>query len=179
MQRAAKPEEEPERVSKAHHIVSRRSPEPASSYPFQKVHFDLIVHYPAYNGNRYVLHFVDDYCNHHKVFTFPTKGAINTGIIYYVNWVKNKFGIDIETFQIDGEKAISKSTKNVLRSLGITLQQSAPYTPDQNGKAEEAWVGEGGSGQKFSTLEQCMAITKVPISKLAINPLRPVSTTSF
>ena len=143
------------RVSKAHHIVSRRSPDPAS-YPFQKVHFDLITHTPAYNADRYILHFVDDYSNFHKVYTFPNKGAINTSLIYFVKWVKNKFNIDVQVLHTDGERSISNATKHAIRSLGITLQQTAPHTPDQNGKAEEA-------GGELSKKSRCLHVSsKLP-----------------
>ena len=146
---------DPCRVSKAHKIISRRTPEP-STYPFQKVHFDLITETPAYNGDRYVLHFVDSYTNYHRVYTIPNKSAINTGIIYFVNWVKNKFNLNIQVLHTDGEKSISNSTKNFLNSLGITLQQTAPHCPEQNGKAEEA-------GGELSTVSRCMhSASKLP-----------------
>lgn len=92
------------RLSKAHKVVSRRTPDPAS-YPFQKAHFDLITHKPAYNSDHFILHFIDSYSNYHKVYTFPDKGAINTAIMYFVNWVKNTFKLDIQVLQADGEKA--------------------------------------------------------------------------
>src|SRR5205814_2119476 len=118
-------------------VVSRRSPDPAT-YPFQKVFFDLITHDPAYNGDHFILHFIDSYSNLHKVYTFPDKGAINTAIIYFVNWVKNTFKLNIQVLQTDGAKANNNITIHVLRSMGITRQRTAPYTPDQLGKAEEA-----------------------------------------
>ena len=109
------------RLSKAHKIVSRRTPDQAT-YPFQKVSFDLVTHSPAYNGDHFILHFINSYSNFHKVYTFLNKGAINTAIIYFVNWVKNTFKLDIQVLHTDGEKAINKITIHTLKTMGITLQ---------------------------------------------------------
>jgi len=53
--------------------------------------------------------------------------------------VKNKFNLNVQVLHTDGERSISKATKHAIRSLGITLEQTAPYNPDQNSKAEGAW----------------------------------------
>jgi len=128
---------EVEHLATAQEVVSRRTPEPAAR-PFEKVHFDLIVMSVAYNSDRYACHFVDDFSGYHKVYTFPTKGAINSAILYFIGWVYNQFGVSIQVFQTDGETSISKATKHALALRGIELHISAPYTPAQNGKAEVA-----------------------------------------
>lgn len=63
-------------LTKAHEIVSKRTPKPAIR-SFQKVHFDIIHLTTAYDGDRYVSHFVDDCTGYHMVvYSFPTKSAV-------------------------------------------------------------------------------------------------------
>ena len=47
------------RLSQAPEQISRR-PSEKSTRPFQKVHFDLIQLAEGYNGDNWVLHFLDD-----------------------------------------------------------------------------------------------------------------------
>jgi hypothetical protein len=132
-------------LAKATQIVSRRSPEP-SKRPFQKVFFDLIIMKPAYNGDQYACHFVDDFTNYHKVYTFSEKTGVNTAIVWFIAWVQNKYGLTIEAFHTDGETSITNEIIDFVKRRGIEVRISAPYTPAQTGKAERAGkaIIEGG-----------------------------------
>ena len=46
-------------VSKAHKVILRRQPT-QSSVPFYRIHLDLIPGIVVYNGNRHVVHFLDN-----------------------------------------------------------------------------------------------------------------------
>ncbi len=128
-------------VSKAHQIISRR-PAQRANRPFGRVHFDLIEFERGFDGSRYVIHFVDDATRMQWVYLLSNKSqsALLIVIKYFVNMVErtygSKFGIAI--FRTDQEKGIGKDIERWLQEVGVTMEYSATYTPEQNGSAERS-----------------------------------------
>lgn len=58
---------------------------------------------------------------HHKVYPFLDKAVINAGIIYFVNWVKNRFNINIQLLQTDDKRAnsVPASLRRKFFKLGL------------------------------------------------------------
>ena len=55
----------------------------------------------------------------------------------FINKVKNQFGKEIKVFRSDnGTEYRNKNVVNFLQARGIKFLTSAPYTPEQNGRAE-------------------------------------------
>jgi hypothetical protein len=126
-------------LSKAHKQISRR-PAPRAEKPFEKVHFDLIQMTEGFNGDRWILHFLDDRTRMNFVYTLPdrTQSSVLTTIRQFVALVERQFDYKIKTFKTDNESALGKESTTWIKNDGYTLDQSAPYTPDQNGPAERS-----------------------------------------
>lgn len=55
----------------------------------------------------------------------------------FTNKVKTKFGYSVKILHVDnGTEYNNSQFKEFLRQEGITLENTAPYTPEQNGRAE-------------------------------------------
>lgn len=56
----------------------------------------------------------------------------------YILWVNNKFGKKSKIFKVDnGTEYINKDTEKFLAEQGIELETIIPYSPLQNGAAEQ------------------------------------------
>ena len=112
--------------------------ETRASKPFEKIHSDL-KSFPveSYHKYKYFISFLDDHTSYVWVVCLRTKsGAINA-FRQYTALVKNQFGITIKEWMSNagGEYKSDVFIKS-LKDEGIRILQSAPYTPEQNGRAE-------------------------------------------
>ena len=128
---------EPCALSKAQRIISRvtAKAEP-STRPFERVTFDLIQHDQAYNGDQWTVHAACDLTGFNIVFTTRYKTAAPDILTQILRLVERRYGQKVVFIRTDGEKTLTKAYQNELTSQGITLEISAPYTPEQNGHAE-------------------------------------------
>lgn len=89
------------------------------------------------SGKRYVLTFVDDFSRYTVVYLLSQKSEVEQKLKEYVEMVKNKFGRKPVIIRSNrGGEYTGKAVKKYLASQGISIQYTAPYTPEQNGVSE-------------------------------------------
>lgn len=86
---------------------------------------------------RYIVTFIDDFSSFTIIRLLSHKSEVEETVQQFVTFCKTKFGRVPKTIRLDrsGEYTGEKM-KNYLRSEGISMQFTAPYSPQQNGKAE-------------------------------------------
>lgn len=106
------------------------------------MNYDLIPLEKAYNGDKYLSHFVCEFSDFQFIFTHSHKSDSVRCFIYVVNIILNIFDVKIQYLHTDGETSLGKeSTKynefwDFVRDRGILVHQAAPKTQAQNGGAE-------------------------------------------
>ena len=88
-------------------------------------------------GNRYFMTMIDDCSKHCTVYLLKHKSEAASKIKEYVKYVQTKFGKSPKIIRSDrGGEYTTGELQNFLKSEGIQMQMTAPYTPQQNGRAE-------------------------------------------
>ena len=128
---------EPCELAKSHQIVSRRPIERATR-PFTRIHIDLIQLQSAYNGDTWILHFLDDYTRMNFVYTLKGKDHMTWTIKEFAAYVHRQYEQHIQIFRTDGERSLGHEFNDWIREQGIVMEISAPYTSAQNGAAERS-----------------------------------------
>ncbi|KAF6518157.1 hypothetical protein HZS61_002235 [Fusarium oxysporum f. sp. conglutinans] len=126
-------------LGQAYQQISRIPPW-RGSYPFEKIHLDLIDMEEAFNPDSWVAHFYCDYSAYHITFNLPNKNqdellSITQEFLAITN---DNWGFTTRYIQSDGEKGLGKRWKYFIAMKGITFNSSPPDTPDQNGLAERS-----------------------------------------
>lgn len=89
------------------------------------------------SGNRYILTLIDDFSRFCVIYLLERKSQADEKIREFVQLARTQFGKTPRVLRTDGGgEYSSESFKSFLRNEGILLQQTAPYSPQQNGKAE-------------------------------------------
>jgi len=92
-----------------------------------------------YGGARYFVTFIDDFSRKIHVYLLKAKGKVFDKFKAYKALVENQTGMKIKTLRSNNEgNFVSKKFDDFLRECGIKRQTNAPYTPQQNGVAEQA-----------------------------------------
>jgi transposase InsO family protein len=107
---------------------------------FEIIHSDL-KEFPvvSYHGFKYYMSFLDDYSSHAWVIKLKKKSDAYDAFIKWIALVQNQFKDEchIKTWHCDGGgEYINKKFIKKFEELGINWTQSAPHTPQQNGRAE-------------------------------------------
>lgn len=103
------------------------------------VHSDVCGPFPttAYNGARYFVRFKDDASEYRCIYSIAYKSEVVDKSKEYANMVRNRFDKDIKILKSDnGREFVNIEMQKFCRSRGIEHQTTAPYNPEQNGKAE-------------------------------------------
>lgn len=88
-------------------------------------------------GSRYFMTMLDDYSRYCVVYLLKEKSECAEKIMEYTIMMRNQFGHAPKVIRSDGGGEYSgKQLQKFLGDNGILLQQSAPYSPQQNGRAE-------------------------------------------
>jgi hypothetical protein len=124
-------------VSNAKQIVSRR-PADRATVPFGHVHIDLIQLHQAYNGDCWVLHFLNDYSRMNFIYTLLSEELASDTIQNFASFVFGQFGHRIRIFQTDHERSSIKDFKHRVARKGIGMELAATYTSAQNGATERS-----------------------------------------
>lgn len=116
-----------------------KASETKSSAVLDLVHTDLAgpleVNTPR--GNRFIMTMIDDYSKYTIIYLLKHKSEAFDKIREYVSFVHNKFGYKPKVLRCDGGGEYSSTgLLKFMKEAGITLQQTAPYSPQQNGTAE-------------------------------------------
>ena len=123
-----------------------------TSRPLELIHSDVCgpFHLTSVGGSRYFVTFVDDYSRYVTVYMLKSKHEAFDKFVDFVIMSENKFGIEIQNFELEGElglklkkfrsdgggEYISSRFIEFCASRGIEKQITVPYTPQQNGIAE-------------------------------------------
>ena len=109
-----------------------------ASAPFEHIHSDLksfpVVSYHKY---KYFVSFFDDYTSYAWVVLLWDKASAITALKQFMAMVKNQYSTNIKEWMSDaGGEYKSDTFLKTLKDAGIKILQSAPHTPQQNGRAE-------------------------------------------
>lgn len=126
-------------LAQAHQQISR-APTWRGSYPFEKIHLDLIHMQEAFNNDAWVVHFYCDYSAYHVSFNLPLKTqdelvSVTQDFLVLTN---DNWGFNTKYIQSDGESGLAQKWQDLIAMRGITFNPSPPNTPDQNGLAERS-----------------------------------------
>lgn len=114
--------------------------EPKSQYlPGEKVHMDLAGPFPtaSLRGSKYFLLIKDDASNFKCIYFIKTKDKVKNNIEVFVTWIQNQTGRKLKVVKTDcGLEFTNDDVAEIFAKFGITHETSAPYCPQQNGRAE-------------------------------------------
>lgn len=124
---------------KQHKLPINKSVSPRDMKPGEFIHSDLCgpMSTPSVKGANYFVLFKDDASGYRVVFFLKHKSDAFDSFKQFVNIVKNKFSTSPKVLHVDnGKEYINNEFKEYLSKMGIQLETTAPYTPEQNGRAE-------------------------------------------
>lgn len=121
-----------------------RLPFPKESLSTSKEVLDLIhtdvcgpMQTKTSRGFRYIVTFIDDYSHYTVIYLLKLKSEVENKMKEYIEMVKTKFGKKPKIIRSDrGGEYTSNNILNYMKSEGIQLQLTSPYSPQQNGVAE-------------------------------------------
>ena len=125
------------KLSNAKKIISRRT-RARSEIPFERVYYDLIQVEPRLSDISWVLHFQDDYTRMNFVYEAANKKQTTQLQVLkdFANFVRQQYGCEIRIWKLDHESALKSKFDNWVQENGYLVENSAPYTPEQNGAIE-------------------------------------------
>ncbi|KXJ67761.1 hypothetical protein RP20_CCG014874 [Aedes albopictus] len=103
------------------------------------VHTDLCgpLEVSTPHGNRYLMTMVDDYSRYCVLYLLANKSEAAGKTVEYSRMLQNQFGRLPKVIRFDGGGEYSGAAlRKFLDENGILLEQTAPYSPQQNGTAE-------------------------------------------
>ncbi|KAI8405770.1 hypothetical protein FOFC_13231 [Fusarium oxysporum] len=166
-------------LGQAYQQISRIPPW-RGSYPFEKIHLDLIDMEEAFNADSWVAHFYCDYSAYHITFNLPNKNqdellSITQEFLAITN---DNWGFTTRYIQSDGEKGLGKRWKYFIAMKGITFNSSPPDTPDQN--VDEKVMYDPQLATTLPESGQTLAITinEVDLKEEDIEPLSIMENTA-
>jgi hypothetical protein len=110
------------------------------TYPFERVHFDVIMEEDGFNGDTCVAHFWCDYTKYHRAF--PIKNHKQKTLLplfeSIIAFAKKFDARGIRIWHMDKEQGVGARVKNLIQLDGGVIEQSTPDTPAQNGPAERS-----------------------------------------
>uniref|UniRef100_A0A1Y1K2V0 Retrovirus-related Pol polyprotein from transposon TNT 1-94 n=1 Tax=Photinus pyralis TaxID=7054 RepID=A0A1Y1K2V0_PHOPY len=93
----------------------------------------------SYGGSRYFICFTCDYSKFRLIKFLKEKSETTKGIAEVLNFVKNQCGRPLKMLRCDGGGEFNnKDVTTLLKSEGVILSVSNPYTSEQNGCAERS-----------------------------------------
>lgn len=118
-----------------------RAPFPTSERVTTKlglVHMDVMVMpEPSVSGSRYVATMLDDATDLAVVRFLQTKDAVPAAVQAALTLLETQGGAQVRMVRTDrGSEYLNAATHAFFQAKGIKHEKTAPYTPEQNGKAE-------------------------------------------
>jgi hypothetical protein len=119
-------------MSRIEKQTSRR-PAPTGTYPFERVHFDVIIlgikGKKGHGGSTCIPHFWCDYTKYHRAWPTPNhKQATLLPIFESIIAFAKKFGPGIKWIHSDDEGGIGQHIEDLFEQDGIIWEVSPPYT---------------------------------------------------
>jgi transposase InsO family protein len=109
-----------------------------AAYPLELVHSDLVgpMRVQGLRGERYFVTLLDDFSRYCEVFCLKKKSeAASTIIDAMLRW-ERQVDRKVKVIRTDHGKEYQGLLKQFATKNGIVRQYSAPYVPEQNGRAE-------------------------------------------
>jgi hypothetical protein len=106
--------------------------------PFHQIHSDL-KSFPllSYHKYKYFIVFLDNYTSYAWITLLCDKASAITALKQWLALIKNQFDVTIKEWMSDaGGEYKSDAFLKHLKDAGITVLQSAPHMPQQNGCTE-------------------------------------------
>ncbi|KAK2578839.1 hypothetical protein KPH14_012194 [Odynerus spinipes] len=103
------------------------------------IHSDVCgpMHTTTPGGKRHLLTFIDDYSGYTEVYLLSHKSEVYQKFKEYLAFVKNKYNKKPKVIRSDrGKEYVNHNLISYLKDEGIKMELTAPYSPQQNGKAE-------------------------------------------
>ena len=128
-------------MGKAHRLPFKAQQEKRNTQPGEVIHTDLCgpMAKTSQGGARYFLTFTDDASSFRYIYFLKHKLDVFDKFKEYERAMANKFGRPIQVLHADnGREFDNTDMKNYMKEKGIVFETSAPYTPQQNGKAERS-----------------------------------------
>jgi transposase InsO family protein len=110
-----------------------------TSSPLQLVHSNLCgpLSSPSFSGCKCFLIFIDDFSIRTWVYLLKLKRKFFDKFLAYKALVENQYGHQIQRSIIyNGGEYVNNNFTSYCTTLGIQMQQTIPYTPQQNGVVE-------------------------------------------
>lgn len=126
-------------LGKAHRLPFKKRDKKVTTKPGEKIHTDVCgpMSVESLGGARYFLTFKDDATGFRHVYFIKHKSDVYEKYLEYEHLVKNKFGQEIKVLRSDnGREFCNKEMDKYLLAHGIEKENTAPHTPEQNGRAE-------------------------------------------
>lgn len=107
--------------------------------PLELIHTDVVgpMQDESISGYKYFITFIDDYSN--KLFTYPMwrKSEAFEKFSEFIKLAEKQTGKELKAIRSDnGLEYINKQFESFCAENGVKHQKTAPYSPQQNGKAE-------------------------------------------
>lgn len=108
--------------------------------PLELLHMDLVGPLPcSVRANNYFLMVVDDNSRYIWLIPLATKAEAKERIIELIQNLERQYELNVKRVRTDrGGEFVNNELKRFFVENGIEHETSAPYTPQQNGRAERA-----------------------------------------
>lgn len=126
-------------LGKQHKLLFNKEASKNRYQPGEMFHSDVCgpMLMQSLGGARYFVLFKDDASGYHHVSFIKHKSDVFDKFKDFERMVANKFGQPMKVLRADNGREYSSSEfKRYLASKGIRLENTIPYTPQQNGKSE-------------------------------------------
>lgn len=124
---------------KLHKLPFRSNSSKASRNPGEYFHSDVCgpVSVESTGGARYYVLFKDDATAFRHVHILRHKSDVYERFVEFQRLIFNKFGRTMKTLRTDNNTEYCNARmKKCMKERGITLETTAPFTPEQNGRSE-------------------------------------------
>jgi hypothetical protein len=124
-------------LAKSYKNISREVPT-RSNEPCAELHTDTVpMKPPGFGGFNYFMTVIDSATLYVWTIFLVQKSDAGPKLQNFVVWLQNQSGKTVKTIVRDGGKEyVPNEEKIFARQFGIVVRESAPRTPEQNGKAE-------------------------------------------
>jgi hypothetical protein len=125
------------KLAKAYKQISRNTPT-RSGEACAELHTDTIPMKPqGIGGFNYIMTVIDAAIMYTWVIILVQKSEAGQKLNEFIRWLEKQSGKPVQTIMRDGGKEYSQINSEIFaKEKGLVIQESAPRTPEQNGKAE-------------------------------------------
>lgn len=124
---------------KAHRLKFAQNDERRTTKPGEYIHSDICGPFStdSLSGSRYFVNFKDDASGFRFTYFMKHKSDVYERFKDLDKLIETKFGRRMKLLRVDnGKEYVNTYMKNYLSNRGIQMLTTAPYMPEQNGKAE-------------------------------------------